>query len=431
MTHPLDEIVAANRRGERFGIPSVCSAHPLVLEAAIERALADATPLLIEATCNQVNQDGGYTGMTPADFRDRVLALAAERGLPQAQVILGGDHLGPSPWQAQPADEAMAKAEAMVAAYAAAGFTKLHLDASMPCADDPPTLGDATVAARAARLAQAAEQAAGERRGQLRYVIGTEVPVPGGAQEHLDTLAVTGTAELQATLETHREVFVAEGLGAAWQRVRAIVVQPGVEFGHAEVIDFVPSAAGELSAAIRAWPNLVFEAHSTDYQTPQAYRALVEGHFAILKVGPALTFALREALFALDHIALEAPPVRWDTPLRETLEVAMRVDPRYWQAYYEGDADEQRFARRYSLSDRSRYYWTQPEVAAAVEALFDALDAVSIPPTLISQYLPQQYQAIRRGELAADARSLVRHHINRTLGAYADACVPTDNRAVG
>ncbi|SDK99075.1 tagatose-bisphosphate aldolase noncatalytic subunit [Franzmannia pantelleriensis] len=422
--HPLDTIVAANRRGEAQGIASVCSAHPLVLEAAIERALVDGTPLLVEATCNQVNQQGGYTGMTPADFRDRVLALAERLGLPEARLILGGDHLGPSPWQAEPAEAAMAKAEAMVAAYAAAGFTKLHLDASMPCGDDPTTLDDATVAARAVRLARAAEQAASERRDRLRYVIGTEVPVPGGAQEHLDTLAVTGTDELQTTLETHRAVFAAEGVAEAWSRVRAVVVQPGVEFGHTEVIDFVPAAAAELSTAIHAWPDLVFEAHSTDYQTPQAYRALVQGHFAILKVGPALTFALREALFALDHIALEAPGVAWKTPLRETLEVAMRVEPRYWQAYYEGSGDEQRFARRYSLSDRSRYYWAQPEVAAAVEGLFEALDAAAIPPTLISQYLPQQYQAIRRGELAADARSLVRHHINLTLGAYAEACQP-------
>ncbi|PMR75530.1 D-tagatose-bisphosphate aldolase, class II, non-catalytic subunit [Billgrantia endophytica] len=422
--HPLDVIVTANRRGRPCGIPSVCSAHPLVLEAAIERALAAGSPLLIEATCNQVNQEGGYTGMTPADFRARVLAIAEARGLPAARLILGGDHLGPSPWRQLPAEQAMARAETMVAAYATAGFDKLHLDASMPCADDPPVMDDARVAARAARLARAAEQAAGERRSQLRYVIGTEVPVPGGAQEHLDTLAVTDTEALVATLTTHRERFAREGLDDAWQRVRAVVVQPGVEFGHSEVVDFVPETAGALSATIHDWPNLVFEAHSTDYQTPRAYRELVAGHFAILKVGPALTFAMREALFALDQIALETPDIRWRTPLRETLEVAMWDEPRYWQAYYEGSPAQQGFARRYSLSDRSRYYWAQPEVAVSVEALFAALEAVPIPPTLISQYLPVQYQAIRRGELAAAPRALVRHHIGETLGAYAAACFP-------
>ncbi len=425
MTHPLDTIVTANRRGEQRGITSVCSAHPLVLEAACERALADGSPLLVEATCNQVNQEGGYTGMTPADFRETVVAIASRVGLAESRLILGGDHLGPSPWQGLPAEEAMARAEAMVAAYAAAGFEKLHLDASMPCADDPEALNDATVAHRAARLATAAEAAAGEGRQRLRYVVGTEVPVPGGAQEHLDTLAVTDTRDLQATLETHRAVFAEAGLDEAWRRVRAVVVQPGVEFGHTEVVDFEPGAARELSSAIHSWPDLVFEAHSTDYQTPRAYRELVAGHFAILKVGPALTFAMREALFALDRIAEEAPGVSWPVSLRETLEAEMLAEPRYWAAYYEGDEAQQRFARAYSLSDRSRYYWARPRVAEAVEGLFAALAAAPMPPTLISQYLPGQYAAMRRGELEATPQALVRHRIDETLAAYAAACHPT------
>ncbi|MCE9683397.1 D-tagatose-bisphosphate aldolase, class II, non-catalytic subunit [Halomonas alkalisoli] len=424
MTHPLDDIVAANRRGEQQGITSVCSAHPLVLEAACQRALSDGSLLLVEATCNQVNQEGGYTGMTPADFRDAVAGIATREGLSKSRVILGGDHLGPSPWQGLPAEEAMARAEAMVGTYAAAGFEKLHLDASMACSDDPDVLDDTTVARRSARLARAAEAAAGDGRDRLRYVVGTEVPIPGGAQEHLDSLAVTDTADLRATLQTHREVFAREGLDAAWGRVRAVVVQPGVEFGHTEVVDFVPEAAHELSRAIHAWPDLAFEAHSTDYQVPQTYHELVVGHFAILKVGPALTFAMREALFALDHIAEESPGIHWPTPLRETLEAEMLAVPRYWQAYYEGDAAEQRFARAYSLSDRCRYYWSRPRVADAMEGLFGALSTAPIPLTLISQYLPGQYAAIRRGELPAEPRALVRHRIGETLAAYAAACRP-------
>lgn len=421
--HLLDAVVAANREGRPSGIYSVCSAHPLVLEAAFDRALADGSPLLIEATCNQVNQEGGYTGQTPADFRDRVLAIAAARGFETSRLILGGDHLGPSPWQHLPAAEAMALAETMVAAYAAAGFTKLHLDASMGCADDPAALDDAEVAARAVRLCRAAETAAGERCAELRYVIGTEVPTPGGAHEHLDGVAVTATADLERTLATHAERFADEGLADAWARVRAVVVQPGVEFGHAEVVDFVPEAARELSRAIEAWPNLTFEAHSTDYQTPAAYRALVAGHFAILKVGPALTFALREALFALEAIADAAPGI--ETPgLAEAVERAMLENPGYWQAYYDGDAAQQRFARRYSLSDRIRYYWGVPEVAARVDALFGALARQPVPPTLVSQYLPDGYRAIREGRLDAEPRALVRHHIDTVLGDYARACFP-------
>ena len=68
----LREIVEANRAGTPQGICSVCSAHPMVLEACIDRAIADGSPLLVEATCNQVNQEGGYTGMDKkADYSPR------------------------------------------------------------------------------------------------------------------------------------------------------------------------------------------------------------------------------------------------------------------------------------------------------------------------------------------------------------------------
>ncbi len=63
--------------------------------------------------------------------------MRSKSGSTPAGLILGGDHLGPNPWTRLPADQAMEKAAAMVAAYAAAGFTKIHLDASMACADDP------------------------------------------------------------------------------------------------------------------------------------------------------------------------------------------------------------------------------------------------------------------------------------------------------
>jgi sugar/nucleoside kinase (ribokinase family) len=84
------------------GITSVCSAHPMVLEATIRQAATDGTAVLIESTCNQVNHQGGYTGLTPAAFRDQVYRIADQVGFPRAQIILGGDHLGPNPWRHLP-----------------------------------------------------------------------------------------------------------------------------------------------------------------------------------------------------------------------------------------------------------------------------------------------------------------------------------------
>jgi D-tagatose 6-phosphate 4-epimerase len=83
------------------GVTSVCTAHPLVIEAALSHTDHSGRRVLIEATCNQVNQEGGYTGMTPTDFRAFVEAIATRVGFDPSRIILGGDHLGPNPWKAQ------------------------------------------------------------------------------------------------------------------------------------------------------------------------------------------------------------------------------------------------------------------------------------------------------------------------------------------
>ena len=78
-----------------------------------------------------------------------------------------------------------------------------------------------------------------------------------------------------------------------------MVVQPGVEFGSDSVFDYSRSSAAKITGALHRYDRLVLEGHSTDYQTRYALREMVEDGVAILKVGPALTFAVREGLFAL------------------------------------------------------------------------------------------------------------------------------------
>lgn len=402
----------------------MCSAHPLVIEAAALQAKADAGPLLVEATSNQVDQYGGYTSMRPADFSALVYRIADQVGLPRAQVVLGGDHLGPNRWRALGSAEAMDRSETLVAAYVRAGFTKIHLDCSMACVDDPTPLPGALVAARAARLARVAERTAAglEPPAEVSYVIGTEVPVPGGARESIEALTPTVPRAARKTLAEHQAAFAEAGIAEAWQRVAALVVQPGVEFDGAGVVDYDPVAARDLRDVITEHPGIVFEAHSTDYQTRTALAALVRDHWAVLKVGPGLTFALREALFALAAIEgeLVAPADR--SKVVSALEAAMLADPTWWSGYYDGDQDQQRLARRYSYSDRSRYYWPDPTVSAAVERLFHNLDRTGIPLPMLSQHLPNQYPRVRAGILAGDARALAVDHVRDVLRDYAYAC---------
>lgn len=421
----LQEIIQAHKSGKDTGVYAVCSAHPLVIEAALQQALNDNSILLIEATSNQVDQFGGYTGMTPADFRDFVVQKAQQYQFPLARLVLGGDHLGPNRWQTQPAEEAMRHAEDLIAAYVAAGFKKIHLDCSMSCAGDPTPLTDAIVAQRAALLAQIAEQTAKEIFGQsdLVYVIGTEVPVPGGAAEVEDELSVTSPQDARTTIEYHLQAFQHAGIADCWERVIALVVQPGVEFNHTGVIDYERDKAAQLSQVVNEYPHMIFEAHSTDYQTELAYKELVQDHFAILKVGPALTFAMREALFNLCAIEEELVVKSQTSNLRERLENCMRENPNHWEKYYHGNRQQQRFSRIYSFSDRIRYYWPDDAVNEAQNKLFDNLSGVDIPLPLLSQYLPEQFKRVREGAITANPQELIIDKIQQVLRSYSQAFV--------
>jgi D-tagatose-1,6-bisphosphate aldolase subunit GatZ/KbaZ len=424
---PFAEVVDAQRRGAAVGVPSVCSAHPVVLRAVFEQAAGDGSTVLAEATSNQVNCEGGYTGMTPAAFAAEVGRIADEAGLPRGRVVLGGDHLGPHPWRAQGAAAAMARATETVRQYVRAGCAKVHLDASMACADDPPgPLDETVVAARTAELAAVAEAAAEGRpaTGAPLYVVGTEVPPPGGQAAGHGGPAVTRAEDAERTLALTREAFARRGLERALPRVFALVVQPGVEFGDDAVFPYRPGAAEPLRRFAEA-AGLVFEAHSTDYQEEEALRALVRDRFAILKVGPELTFAFREAVFALEAIEREllGPGPERRSGVRRALDDAMRADPRHWAGFHAGDGDALRLSLAFSLSDRCRYYWARPEVEAALGRLFANLEGRRVPRGILSQYLPAAL-GDDPGDDAGGPGRLVLAHVRRVFRRYARACGP-------
>jgi D-tagatose-1,6-bisphosphate aldolase subunit GatZ/KbaZ len=428
----IPRIVNEQKKGRAVGIYSICSANRFVLEASMLQAKADGAVLCIESSSNQVNQFGGYVGQTPREFVRFVESIAGSIDFPTERIILGGDHLGPHVWQNEVSASAMSKACELVHQSVLAGYTKIHLDTSMACADDPrdPTgaLSDETITLRTADLCRVGEMASSERPdGSARpyYVIGTEVPIPGGEQPAGSHLAITRTEDLDRTVELAKSAFLARGLEEAWQRVVAVVVQPGVEFGGASIFPYNRENARPLSLQIEKHNGLVFEAHSTDYQTREALKSMVEDHFAILKVGPCLTYAFREAVFALAETEEEWLGRRKGVALsqiRETLERAMITNPVHWRNYYQGDEADLAYARKYSYSDRCRYYWPQSDVDAALGKLLANLKASPPPLPLLSQYLPVQYETIRQGRLSNNPEGLIHHKIIQVIACYAEAC---------
>jgi D-tagatose-1,6-bisphosphate aldolase subunit GatZ/KbaZ len=238
---------------------------------------------------------------------------------------------------------------------------------------------------------------------------------------------VTTAEDVGSTVAIFENAFRKFRQGTAWERVAGLVVQPGVEFGDKVIWDYDREKTRALSAALPGRPALVYEAHSTDYQRPSALAGMVKDHFAILKVGPALTFAFREAVFALSAIEREllaARPAARISRVREELEAAMLRHPRYWQPYYQGDAADLALARAFSLSDRCRYYWHESAVQQELRQLLSNLAGCTLPLGLLSQYLPLECEAVRCGGLQAEANALIDHHLRAVLKTYAAACQP-------
>ena len=158
---------------------------------------------------------------------------------------------------------------------------------------------------------------------------------------------------------------------------------------------------------------MIYEAHSTDYQTRDALKDLVRDHFAILKVGPALTFAFREAVFALAMIENELFPIDMRSNLMQVVDEVMLKYPEHWGKYYRGTQAEQAFKRKYSLSDRARYYWPEPEVQNALAQLMNNLGDNVLPYSLLSQFV---------SETGLNAAQVIGVKINRVLKDYMAAC---------
>lgn len=425
----FQDVLRRNRQFGNAGVYAVCSAHAQVIDAAIQQSIEDKSILHVESTSSQVNQFGGYSGQTPQQFAHFVTSTAQRAGLPAGRVLLGGDHLGPFPWRSEASDSAMDKACELVRSCVLAGYQKIHLDPSMPCADDEEArLDELTIASRAAVLCEAAEKASRELSSgstQPVYVIGTEVPAPGGEALGAQGPTVTAADDVHRTLEVFHEAFLQRGLSSAWERVVALVVQPGVDFAADAVFDYDGSKARFLSAALATHDGIVYEGHSTDYQSDGSLAQMVRDHFAILKVGPWLTFAFREAVLALgtmERELLKTSRQHHLSQVREALEAAMLRNPTHWRPYYHGAEEDVRRDLMYGYSDRCRYYWHEPVVQKEMDRLFQNLATSPISPTLISQYLPEEYKAIRTGRLQPVPEQMIQEHIRQVLRVYAAAC---------
>ena len=364
--------------------------------------------------------------MKPADFKNFVEGICDEVGFDKSKLFLGGDHLGPLTFASKNEEEAMKESEELIRCYVAAGFTKIHIDTSMRVADDDTNtrLSDETIARRGARLAKVAEETYQELLKtnpdavEPVYIVGSEVPIPGGQEggAAADCVQVTKPEDFKATLATFEKAFKENGLDHAWSNVIGIVVQPGVEEKDAGCTEYDREKAKDLCAAIKDYDNIVFEGHSTDYQTKIKLRELVEDGVAILKVGPGLTFAMREALFALAYAEREMLGDQ-GSHFMEVLDQAMLADPKHWQKHYVGTEKEIELKRKFSFSDRCRYYMPEKSVVEARDKMIENFKD-GVPLNLLSQFMPIQYTKVREGRLENKPEALIIDRVCNTIDEY-------------
>jgi len=297
----------------------------------------------------------------------------------------------------------------------------------MSCKGDEIPLPRETIVEREAQLCSAAvneADAVGQDISGFIFVVGTEVPTPGGSIQNEVTLEVSSLKETEENIQQTKDAFQKHKLEKAWEQTCAFVVQPEVEFSDNHIHAYDRDKASELSKLIENYYHLIFEAHSTDYQSDIHLKQMVTDHFSILKVGPALTFATREALFALEEIELELLKSRSNnlSKLRTTLESIMVENPKYWENYYSIDPLTSSFQRKYSFLDRCRYYWSFPAVVHSVDNLINNLSSTSIPLSLISQYLSRQFEKIDEGSISDHPQDLILGKITDVLNSYLYAC---------
>lgn len=421
----INEQLFNKARSSSNGVFSICSSNQYVIEAGMQVAKRNNSFLLLESTCNQVNQFGGYSGLTPMKFAKYILKISRQNDFPLDRVILGGDHLGPYPWRNESSDNALQRAEELVHHYVSAGFRKIHLDASMPCIDDDQILNKELSAKRAVNLCKIAESTLSEEDDLPLYVIGTEVPSPGGQSGNNEIGHITTYHDASETIDIFKSRFIHEDLASAWDRVIALVVQPGVDFSDSEIREFDHLKVIDLKRFIECHSGKVFEAHSTDYQSKFKLRQMVEDKFSILKVGPALTYAFREAVFGLAMIEEELLHRNCDFRLSniiQTISLEMDRKPDQWKSYATLSNFDIELSKLYGFSDRVRYFWNTPEVIKSLSRLFHNLENLSIPLSLLSQFLPLQYYKVRDYKLKNTPRDLIKDHIIDSIDNYSFAC---------
>ena len=418
-------IMEANRRGERKGICAVESQNPTVQETYLRQALADSSPALFEICADMLDSQGQSGKILPYDFIANVKQIAVKTGFPRDRLFFGVDHLSPSIWQDESYASAMKKTCTLISDLVSLGFNKLGIHAGISLKGDPENqlLSQEAIIAREATLYQAAEGAAAALPDEEKPLYVIDVHPGQGMTE--DQTNIVNKEDVEITVDRFAKTAAAAGLPEMKERLLAARIFLGAGYDSEKVIPFGSSLLKELGGCVYGDKPVVLEVLQTDFQPQTVLNQLVDNHFAFLRVGQELTYTMREALFSMalmeNETMIGKPGVYLSNFIIE-LDRAMQSDPRHWQKYYTGNGFEQLIERKFSLYDRSRFYWEDKEVRKTKKRLFDNLIEYPVLLTVMRQFMPYQYERVAAGELENKPDALVMDAVRRALHRYSHAC---------
>lgn len=343
-------------------LPSFCTSNFDVLKIILIFIKFNRLPVLIESTSNQVNQEGGYSGLRPSQFASKLKSLARLININKKSLIIGGDHLGPLPWKDLTSKKAIEKSKILIKECLRAKYEKIHLDTAIKCKDDKYMDKDTTIK----RCDEILNSFSSNEINKKFIVVGTEVPIAGGS--NLLKPILTSFKSIKEEIEMYSTIFKNK-------KKYALVIEPGIGFANFKVVKVKFKKLNKILSFSKKM-NFAYEAHSTDYQSISSLKKLVKNNFKFLKVGPELTYLFSKAVFEMERIEKEKFKNNYSN-IKKTILNEMKKSNKYWKNYYSGSNKYINFLKTNSYLDRMRYYWDKKNVVNAKNKLFLNINKLS------------------------------------------------------
>jgi len=395
----------------KHSLPSFCTANFNVIKILIIFAKHHNLPILLESTSNQVNQFGGYTGLTPKEFYKKISKLKKKIKINKKQVMIGADHLGPLPWKKFNSKVALKNAKTLIKKCIALKYDKIHIDSTIICKDDK-SLNLNFIRSRSEEIFNTVPK---KNIKDVFFVFGSEVPFAGGGNNSKPKPSKLNNIKTDYSLYNS----VLKNLNINKKNKFSLVIEPGMAFSNSKVIlPKLEKFRKRLSFSKKN--NFSYEAHSTDYQKLKTLKKLVKNNFRFLKVGPELTFYFYQAIKKMEEI--EHMYCNKKSNIEYELINAMQRDDKYWKDYYKGTKNKIKFLKLNSYLDRMRYYWDSKKVKKSMNKLIKNIN--TIPTEVFKKTLKLKSNEGKKMNKINLSNSdyIIFYYLSSTIKKYYSAC---------